>query len=317
MALPRPHMKYNLRLLLLTCVSLSFALIALIGCDRTPTVESLTAELENGEGGVILEYRIEDSPNSESVRQTLSTVRKRLKVLELDGVRVTQRGSDEFIIVLPGIEETDIERVKRLIGWRPELRIARVDDDGTEEFFTSFTELPEGLSRGNAEFHFQSVMHAEKDVLRQFFAGQEIPEGRTLGYQYNPQPRDGREAYWETLLLFDDDTLTGEHLSDARVMIDEGFNQPYVAIKFDEMGTSLLTEVTASHQGKRLAILLDDEVKTAPLINEPIRGGRVQVTMGAMLSFKELQDQSTDLVVMLRSQSLTAPVQLTGEQSVP
>jgi preprotein translocase subunit SecD len=104
--------------------------------------------------------------------------------------------------------------------------------------------------------------------------------------------------------------MTGEYLKDARVSIDSQFNEPYVALEFDEVGGKLFEQITGSNIKKRLAIILDDNVYSAPVIQERIPGGRAQIT--GRFDMKE----AGDLAIVLRAGALPAPVKIIEERTV-
>jgi preprotein translocase subunit SecD len=96
--------------------------------------------------------------------------------------------------------------------------------------------------------------------------------------------------------------LTGDLLTDARVSIDTQYNEPYVSLTFNNAGAKRFDTVTADNVGKRLAIILDGNVYSAPNINERISGGRAQI------SGNFTYEEATDLAIILRAGALPAPV---------
>jgi preprotein translocase subunit SecD len=104
--------------------------------------------------------------------------------------------------------------------------------------------------------------------------------------------------------------LTGDLLSNAQVRIDTRFNDPYVAIDFNSVGAKRFDQITAANVGKRMAIVLDDTVYSAPVIRERISGGSAQVSG----SFTE--QEATDLAIVLRAGSLPAPVDILENRTV-
>jgi preprotein translocase subunit SecD len=104
--------------------------------------------------------------------------------------------------------------------------------------------------------------------------------------------------------------MTGEYLKDARVAINSQFGEPYVALEFDEVGGKLFEQITGSNVKKRLAIILDDNVYSAPVIQERIPGGRAQIT--GRFDMKE----AGDLAIVLRAGALPAPVKIIEERTV-
>jgi preprotein translocase subunit SecD len=111
-------------------------------------------------------------------------------------------------------------------------------------------------------------------------------------------------------LLKEKTLMTGEVLKDARVTIDTQFNEPYVALEFDDIGAKLFEQITGANVKKRLAIILDDHVYSAPVIQERIAGGRAQIT--GRFDMKE----AGDLAIVLRAGALPAPVKILEQRSV-
>jgi preprotein translocase subunit SecD len=99
--------------------------------------------------------------------------------------------------------------------------------------------------------------------------------------------------------------LSGELLTDARVRIGgELGNEPYVAIEFNSEGARIFDRVTAENIGKRIAIILDNTVYSAPVVRERISGGKASITGGFTM------DEAKDLAIVLRAGALPAPVQV-------
>jgi preprotein translocase subunit SecD len=104
--------------------------------------------------------------------------------------------------------------------------------------------------------------------------------------------------------------LTGEYLTNARVMIDSRYNEPYVSLSFDSQGARLFEQITGENIQKRLAIVLDDNVNSAPVIQDKISGGHAQITG------RFTMDEARDLAIVLRAGALPAPVKIIEERTV-
>jgi preprotein translocase subunit SecD len=105
-------------------------------------------------------------------------------------------------------------------------------------------------------------------------------------------------------------SLTGAYLTDARVQIDSQYNEPYVSITFDKKGARLFERITAENVKKRLAIVLDNNVYSAPVIQDKISGGEARIT-GNFTT-----EEARDLAIVLRAGALPAPVQILEERTV-
>jgi len=104
--------------------------------------------------------------------------------------------------------------------------------------------------------------------------------------------------------------LSGQYITEARAGFGQQTNEPLVHISFDAKGTRLFARLTEENVGNRMAILLDNEVVTAPRINEEIPGGRAQITGMAN------PEEAHDVALMLRAGALPAPVKVVEERTV-
>lgn len=104
--------------------------------------------------------------------------------------------------------------------------------------------------------------------------------------------------------------VSGENLSNATSGTDARGGGPAVFFSFDSTGTRKFAKVTQENVGRPFAIVLDDEVITAPNIREPILGGSGQISGG--FTFQE----AGDLAVLLRAGALPAPLEVVEERTV-
>ncbi|MFH0839289.1 MAG: protein translocase subunit SecD [Candidatus Omnitrophota bacterium] len=115
----------------------------------------------------------------------------------------------------------------------------------------------------------------------------------------------------EPILLEKEGAITGDMLVDAQVGLDTTrFNEPTVQLQFNDKGGRRFAKVTGENVGRRLAIVLDGKVHSAPVINERIPNGR------AMISGRFSQDQAKDLTIVLRAGALPCPVRLEEERTI-
>ena len=103
--------------------------------------------------------------------------------------------------------------------------------------------------------------------------------------------------------------LTGTDLKDAKEETDQS-NQNLVALEFSDEGGRKFADLTTKNVGKKIAILLDGEVLTAPHVNEPITGGKAVITGSRTL------EEAHNLAIMLRSGSLPVKVNLVETRTV-
>ncbi|MFN2378441.1 MAG: protein translocase subunit SecD [Candidatus Binatia bacterium] len=104
--------------------------------------------------------------------------------------------------------------------------------------------------------------------------------------------------------------MTGEIISDARHRPGEFGESPYVAVTLTSPGATLFERITGENVGRRMAIVLDGKVQSAPVIQDRIGGGRAVITGSFTL------DEARDLAIVLRAGALPAPVVIAEERTV-
>jgi protein-export membrane protein SecD len=104
--------------------------------------------------------------------------------------------------------------------------------------------------------------------------------------------------------------MSGENLIDAQPNISNQNNEPTVSFTLDRLGSQKFGRVTTDNVGKRLAIVLDGEIVSAPNINEPITAGN------GMISGNFTFQEATDLSLLLRSGALPTPLLVVEERTV-
>jgi preprotein translocase subunit SecD len=205
--------------------------------------------------------------------QALETIRNRIDQFGVSEPDIRKQGDNRILIQLPGIKDT--QRAKELIGKTALLEFKLVDDS-------------------------HSVESAQKG---------DIPPGSEILYQAKADASTGR-AVQTPYLIKKRTLLTGAYLTDAKVQFDSQFNEPYVSIEFDKTGAMLFEQATGENVKKRLAIVLDGKVYSAPVIQEKISGGQARITG----SFTH--EEARDLAIVLRAGALPAPVKILEERTV-
>lgn len=147
-----------------------------------------------------------------------------------------------------------------------------------------------------ALLEFQIVDESEK--IRDALKG-EIPEGYELLDNKAGEP-----------FLLGPTLLTGAALTEARVKIGGRFNQPYVALEFNPTGAKEFAKITGANVRRRLAIVLDDKVQSAPVIRERIPDGH------AIIEGNFSMEEASDLAIVLRAGALPAPVKIIEERTI-
>jgi len=136
-----------------------------------------------------------------------------------------------------------------------------------------------------------------------------LPRGVSLQWGWDSIPRAGR-FYRELYVLEEDAFLTGDQLDDATANRDQQFNQPQVLFELNRRGGRDFQRLTAANIGNRIAIVLDGEVVSAPVVRDRI-GARGTIDLGSAD-----MSEATDLALVLRAGALPAPLSIMEERTV-
>lgn len=243
--------------------------------DHYPDVEVASSEARDAREVVSLKIRERrvSEIKKHAIEQSLETIRNRVDQFGVTEPEIIPEGNDRIVVQLPGIKDT--ARAKNLIGKTALLEFKLVDED-------------------------HSVEQAVRGV---------IPEGDILAYETRLDRESGRKSSIP-ILLKNKTVLTGSSLESAKVAISDRFGEPHVSIKFNPQGAQDFERITGENVKKRMAIVLDGVVYSAPVIQERIAGGNAQIS-GAFT-----MDEAKDLAIVLRAGSLPAPVTILEERTV-
>jgi preprotein translocase subunit SecD len=228
--------------------------------------------------------RIKDS----AINQALETIRNRIDQFGVAEPLIQRQGLKQIVVQLPGIKEP--KRAKDLIKETALLEFKLLDEDNKLAL-----ELPQRIPKGKEQ-------EALKPVIDRIPAGDEILFERVV------EKDTGRE-FRTPYLVKKRVMLAGDVLSDARVSIGQ-FNEPYVAVSFDAKGAREFERITAENVKKRMAIVLDNTVYSAPVIQERIGGGRAQISGSFTMQ------EANDLAIVLRAGALPAPLKVIQDLTV-
>ena len=180
----------------------------------------------------------------------------------------------------------------------------RVDEIGTNE--------PNILKRGNDRILVELPGLNNPDRIKSLL-------GKTANLTFRFVTQNEAESFGTEKLLFEDGTeaivskrivLSGDNLIDAQPRMDNQSNETVVTFNLDRVGSKKFAKATSSNVGKKLAIILDGKIISAPSIREPIIGGSGQIT--GNFTFQS----ATDLALLLRSGALPAPLNIIEERTV-
>jgi preprotein translocase subunit SecD len=241
--------------------------------DAKASGQSIVARINDKEAA-----KIEDN----AVDQALETIRNRVDQFGVAEPTIVRQGDRDIVVELPGVK--DPRRAIDLIGKTAQLEFKIVDDEAPVA-----AQLPASIQPGD-----------EESILQQFQG--KIPADDEILFERKVNRETGVVSI-TPLLMKKQSVLTGSLLSEAKVSLDN-LAQPYVSISFNAEGAKLFDQVTAANVKKRMAIILDNNVYSAPVIQERISGGNAQITGSFSM------DEAKDLTIVLRAGALPAPLKM-------
>jgi preprotein translocase subunit SecD len=230
--------------------------------------------------------RIKDS----AINQALETIRNRIDQFGVAEPLIQRQGLKQIVVQLPGIKDPKL--AKDLIKQTALLEFKMLDDEGQRK-----VDLPGRIQKGKDR----------EEALQKQFEGKISEENEILFERV--AEKDGSQEYLIPYLVKKRVMLAGDVLSDARVSIGQ-FNDPYVSITFDAKGAREFDRITGENVKKRMAIVLDNTIYSAPVIQERITGGRAQIT--GTFSMEE----ANNLAIVLRAGALPAPLKIIQDLTV-
>ena len=206
-----------------------------------------------------------------AIDQALEKIRNRVDAFGVSEPSIVRQGTDRIVVQLPGLD--DPKRAIELIGRTAQLEFKLVESRAA----TPDAQPPQGT---------ELLFSKEKNQQGQLVQGQ--------GYFVQKRP-----------------LLTGDLLADARAQPDQtNFGQYYVLMRLNSRGARIFARITQENVGRALAIVLDNAIFSAPVIQGPIPGGEAQIT-GTFTP-----EEARDLAIVLREGALPAPVEIIENRAV-
>ncbi len=234
----------------------------------------LYTDIDDRHGAISLPLKEAARIKDKAVDQALEIIRNRVDALGVAEPTLQRQGKERILIQLPGM--ADPERAKKLIGRTAVLEFKMVDEN------VSVSDALAGKLPPTDEVLYEKVID------------------KVTGHIIDRKPYVLKRRV----------VLTGDLLTDATVNIDQRYNEPYVSMQFSTLGARKFAKLTADNVGKRMAIILDGNVYSAPVIRERIGGGRAQISGSFTM------EESQDLSIVLRAGALPARVKVLEERTV-
>ncbi len=229
------------------------------------------------------------------LKQSIETIRNRIDRYGVTEPSITRVGDKRVAIELPG--ETDPDRTMSVILQAGKLEFRLVDNRLTAE------QLLEKIAKVRADKKIAELYdRTTVESLNQALKGL-IPDDAEVMFELIRDPQSKKITGGNPFLVKNRAELSGEMLKSTQVNVDK--NKPYVGLNFKPEGQKIFGEVTEKNVGQRLAIVLDGNINSAPVIENAIYGGNAMITFRAG-NYDKLLQEAEDLVVVLREGALPA-----------
>jgi preprotein translocase subunit SecD len=309
--------------LAISLVASSAILIVLVLAWMRPWLAHLITPHPN----VFLTYEVDVAHACDSSLTADDVVKRTANVMEkrLEGMKVpatlTPRGSQiELIMALS--DKSMREPVERMLARSGRLEFRLVDDasDFMSRLSASALLAPTaGVSVGHDSWQERDSGRVHTTVRLTANDRHQLEIAIVELLKTTPLPADHEilleetwhpSRQWRSYYVFRRADVSGDFIEDATASWDTATGRPEIQLTFDADGAKRFAQITADAVGRKLAIVVEGQVATAPVIEGKIAGGRARITVGGAGDAQHLREDARALVEVLRTGSLAAPVRL-------
>ncbi|MCY4320832.1 MAG: protein translocase subunit SecD, partial [Bdellovibrionaceae bacterium] len=245
----------------------------------------------------------------QAIKQSIEVIRNRIDEFGVSEPLISAQGEDRILVQLPGIE--DSKRAKELIQKTARLELAIVNTDFPPEKLQPLIQALE--VEGNYSLENSSMTYREYVKKINIDLKEKLPENSRVVFEKAPSAltiKAGKIPY----LLDMSQSVQGGLLEDASVAFDPDTNNPLVSFRFQPEGRKIFSDLTGKSIGKQLAVILDNVLKSAPVIQSRI-SDRGQISLGTG-NYDKMLDEANMIATSLRAGALPAHLKQLEEKTV-
>lgn len=255
-------------------------------------------DIEDKEDYVILKAEIPESVidkmRKDVIAQSIEIIRKRIDDVGTKEIDIQRQGENQILVQVPGVYNT--AEIVRLIGQTAKLTfnlaLPEYGNDPSKNHPLNVQFLPIRISKNDENF-----------------ADSNNDNNGSANKDSTNKDRTKKQTQKEQLVALDvRPAMSGDAIADAQASVQNG--QHVVMLKLTNIGAKIFADLTMKNVGKPLAIVLDNEIISAPVITQPI------VTGTSVISGNFDAKSSNELAVLLRAGALPAPLTVVEERMV-
>ncbi|MCF6334899.1 MAG: protein translocase subunit SecD [Spirochaetales bacterium] len=226
---------------------------------------------------------------NQAIDRAMEILNNRIDKFGVTEPQIRRQGSTQIAIEIPGA--ADPERVNTFLMGKGSLNFHIVDQEASQLLATYFEEHPGDVFAEDGSVKRLDFLEAGK-VVRGYYTKDEY----------------GIDQLQRYVVVTEEIGLDGSHIQEATVANHPVTGKPVINFTLDQEGGEIFFKLTSANEGKTLAVLLDDKVKSMAVINEPIRE-RVQ-----MSGFDRAE--ATNLALVLRTAAMPVDLKINNQQAV-
>ena len=234
-------------------------------------------------------HTLTDTERTEAMEQALEVLNSRINRFGLTEPVIRRQGADQIYVEIPGA--ADPERINSIVMGKGSLNLRIVDQAASSRFGSYYAVNPYTTFDADGKLRDSSIIPEDCEVL-----------GLYVKDEY------GLDMWSEYLVVKKEIGLDGTHIKSASAQRDSFDGTPRVIVELDSEGEETFWNLTSAHVGEPLAIVLDDRIRSAPVIREPIRGNMQISGFNA--------DEANNLAITLRTAALPVELEVVHQQSI-
>ena len=263
-------------------------------------------ELTTRRDQILASLELTPEKKREYVLGALEIIRSRIDKTGVSEPSIRLQGEDKIEVALPGVASP--EKAKKIIKSTAKVGYYLVEPDPspftqkTSSYFSRYLQLDSELTK------IEYLKEVEKKInLPNKYKLAVFWEKKRDSISPNPEPQ-----YF--LVLEKKESLSGDHISPSPSDTYAAFNQEnlqyVISFRLTPEGARIFGDLTTNNTGRRMAIVIDDKIRSHPNINEPILGGSAQI------SGQFTEQEAKDLALIIREGALPVPMNIVQERSI-